>query len=85
MSHTVTLYHFHCLDCGQPTPISNGDVGVAPHHGTYYGKQAIYWCDYGYFVNGTFTLTCNVSGLWDPEAPSCTPYGKKDFKCNSYG
>ncbi|KAM4797316.1 membrane cofactor protein-like isoform 2-T2 [Rhinophrynus dorsalis] len=28
-------------------------------------------CDVGFVMNGSYSVTCNVNGHWDPQLPSC--------------
>jgi len=56
-------------DCGNLTDPINGTVSHSD--GTSFNQSAYYNCSEGYRLNGTDTRTCNVSGNWTFEAPTC--------------
>ena len=56
-------------DCGQLTNPINGTM-MQPD-GSTFGETAYYNCSEGYTLNGTDTRTCNASGNWTLEAPTC--------------
>ena len=57
------------VDCGNPIDPING--AVLHIDGTTFGQTAHYICNEGYTLNGTDTRTCNASGEWTLETPSC--------------
>jgi len=56
-------------DCHDLATPANGKVQLTA--GTTFGQSAYYSCLEGYALNGTGTRTCNASGKWTPEAPTC--------------
>ena len=56
-------------DCGNLTDPINGTVSHPD--GTSFNQRAYYHCSEGYTLNGTDTRTCNESGNWTFEAPTC--------------
>ncbi|KAH3827976.1 hypothetical protein DPMN_129922 [Dreissena polymorpha] len=59
-----TLY-----DCGPLNSPNNGTVNMT---NTTYGAIAIYSCDAGYFLAGSYNNTCNATGKWNNAAPVCS-------------
>ncbi|XP_052257736.1 sushi, von Willebrand factor type A, EGF and pentraxin domain-containing protein 1-like [Dreissena polymorpha] len=57
-------------NCGNLSKPQNGLVNFAA---TTYGAIAYYVCDVGYNLNGSKSSTCNGTGDWDREPPTCTP------------
>ena len=54
---------------GDPT-IENGQT--TPSQSVYLRNDTIYFsCDYGYSLSGSNTSTCQSSGQWKPQFPSC--------------
>ena len=33
--------------------------------------EVSFTCDYGYFLNGSDSSTCQSTGDWDPQTPTC--------------
>ena len=63
------------VDCGSPTPISNG-VYTLPTNTTTYQSEARYMCNTGYYVAaGNQTLTCQHGGSWSGTLITCQIYG----------
>jgi len=56
-------------DCGNLTNPTNGSVQHTG--GTTVGQIAYYNCSAGYMLNGTTNRTCNASGIWTLETPTC--------------
>ncbi|XP_067409310.1 sushi, von Willebrand factor type A, EGF and pentraxin domain-containing protein 1 isoform X1 [Emydura macquarii macquarii] len=56
--------------CAVPLPLPNGEI-IGLEYGV--GKQVQYLCSEGYILHGASTLTCQVDGTWDTEAPYCEP------------
>ncbi|XP_070570713.1 seizure protein 6 homolog isoform X2 [Ptychodera flava] len=54
-----------CGDPGQP------DNGVRIGDEFSYGDTVAYQCNEGYTLNGTDAITCQSTGTWDGEAPTC--------------
>ncbi|XP_068563186.1 P-selectin [Cebidichthys violaceus] len=67
----------HCL--AQPCPL----LATAPHHGKMncshphspfsYGSHCDFECTEGFWRRGTPTMTCNNSGYWNQDLPTCQP------------
>jgi hypothetical protein len=64
------------IDCGPPPDLKNGGYTV---NGTTYNNTAKAYCENGYTLSGTTTLTCQASGSWS--APSTSPSCKVNAKC----
>ena len=43
------------------------------------GGQAVYWCDQGYYLSGSYVRVCGVLGTWSGGTPSCL--GKQSHQC----
>ncbi|WAR07673.1 SVEP1-like protein, partial [Mya arenaria] len=56
------------VDCGNVTNPINGSVTYVE---TTYDETANYSCDTGYNLSGNMSRTCQASGNWSEEAPSC--------------
>jgi len=56
-------------DCGILTDPTNGKVWHTD--GTRVGATAYYTCSEGSTLNGTTSRTCNESGVWTSESPTC--------------
>ena len=59
---------YTAVDCGSLT-VPNGQVS-APS-GTTFMNTVTYTCDDGYNLNGASDRTCQASGNWDLEEPTC--------------
>ena len=58
------------VDCGYPGDILNGNQ----NGGTYtFNATVQYDCDDGYILNGSSMITCEVSGDWSDDVPTCDP------------
>ncbi|XP_069986362.1 uncharacterized protein [Penaeus vannamei] len=58
--------------CPPPGHVSHGFIEVANFRGVYgYGTVATYSCNPGYVLQGNSTRTCDHSGKWTLEPPSC--------------
>lgn len=58
--------------CPPPGHISHGFIEVANFRGVYgYGTVATYSCNPGYVLQGNSTRTCDHSGKWTLEPPTC--------------
>jgi len=52
--------------------LANPDHGSVSAATTISGSTAVYFCDPGYSLSGSTTLTCQSDGTWDGTPPSCT-------------
>ena len=59
---------FSVVDCGSLTDPVNGQVNT---NGTTFGETAIYSCDTGYNLVGNNTRTCQATGQWSGNEPTC--------------
>ncbi|KAG7162952.1 Sushi, von Willebrand factor type A, EGF and pentraxin domain-containing protein 1-like 2, partial [Homarus americanus] len=58
--------------CPAPEHVSHGFIEVANFHGVYgYGTVATYTCSPGYVLYGNSTRTCDHTGHWTNESPTC--------------
>ena len=57
------------VDCGIPTNPPNGQVSHTA--GTTFGQTATYSCDPGYNLLGDSNRTCQATGRWLGNAPTC--------------
>ena len=57
------------VDCGSLTDPANGQVDHTA--GTSLGQTTIYSCNTGYNLVGDSTRTCNATGIWSGNAPTC--------------
>ena len=57
------------MDCGNLTNPSNGQVDHTA--GTTFGENATYSCNTGYNLVGDNIRTCQVTGNWSGNAPTC--------------
>ena len=65
-------------DCGSLIDPGNGSVWHTD--GTTFGETAFYNCSEGFQLNGTEFRTCNASGNWTFESPTCDVIGKLYIK-----
>ena len=56
------------MDCGTLTNPVNGQVSTT---GTTFGQTATYSCNTGYNLMGDDTRTCQATGQWSGNAPTC--------------
>ena len=66
------LYIFFLLtvvDCGNLTNPANGQVSHTA--GTTFEQTATYSCDTGFNLMGDTTRTCQATGVWSGNAPTC--------------
>ena len=56
------------MDCGTLTNPTNGRVSYTA---TTYGQTATYSCNTGYNLVGGSTRTCQATGAWSGNAPTC--------------
>ena len=56
------------VDCGSLDDPDNGQVNFS---NTTFESTANYTCDLGYNLNGNSTRTCEASGEWSGDPPSC--------------
>ena len=61
-------------DCGHLTNPAHGHVWHTD--GTTFGQTAYYNCSEGSTLNGTTIRTCNESGMWTSESPTCDVISK---------
>ena len=64
----VYFYLSAVVDCGSLEDPDNGQVNFS---NTTFESTANYTCDLGYSLNGNSTRTCEVSGEWSGDQPSC--------------
>ena len=57
------------VDCGSLTDPVNGQVNHT--NGTTFRQTATYSCDTGYNLMGKSTLTCQATGEWSGNTPTC--------------
>jgi len=63
------------VNCGAPEDIKNGKINISH---TLYKSVITYSCEYGYILIGRQNRTCQVSGVWSGQPPSCA--GKQALK-----
>uniref|UniRef100_H3CC19 E-selectin n=1 Tax=Tetraodon nigroviridis TaxID=99883 RepID=H3CC19_TETNG len=75
----------HCLGIGlmpsiaRPCPLlakapPNGTLTCShPHSHSSYGSQCEFECDVGFWSKGASAITCNSSGVWSQDPPTCQP------------
>jgi len=56
---------------------TNGTVSVT--NGTKYGAEVYFECNVGYKFRGNESSVCQLSGLWEPETPTCHLIGDDSF------
>ena len=54
----------HAVNCQDPMPPSDGDVGVYPH--TREGATVAFWCNDGFRPSANMTSTCTITSDWIP-------------------
>ena len=59
------MYH---IVCGGLSNLANGNVITT---GRIVGDTARYYCNYGYYLIGNDTITCQSSGNWSEPPPFC--------------
>lgn len=59
------------VDCDIPVTPSRSTVELLSGTTTF-RSEARYECDDGYNLNGDMLRTCASSGVWEPEAPTCS-------------
>jgi len=69
-------------DCGNLNDPTHGTVWQT--NGTTFGQTASYNCSEGYALNGTEFRTCNASGLWTLESPTCDVIRKFNTDAHIY-
>ena len=57
------------MNCGGLTNPANGQVSHTA--GTTFGQTATYSCNTGYNLVGGSTRTCQATGVWSGNAPTC--------------
>lgn len=57
------------ISCSKPVAPQNGRVDFTSVN---VGSIATYTCSLGFSLSGSSTQTCLSTGLWSPEAPTCT-------------
>ena len=62
------LFVYVVVDCGSLEDPDNGQVEFS---NTTFESTANYTCDLGYSLNGNSTRTCEGSGEWSGNQPSC--------------
>ncbi len=59
---------FPLVQCPSLTNFTNGAVIVTRRT---VGGRAIYFCNFGYSLNGSSSRTCQSNGVWSGSAPIC--------------
>ena len=70
--HSVQVHIFLILtgvNCSTPTSPPNGQVSHTA--GTTFGQTATYSCNTGYNLLGSNTRTCQATGSWSGDTPTC--------------
>ena len=67
--HDVFFSLATVTDCGSLTDPDNGQVTLTA--GTTVGRNASYSCNTGYNLVGDSIRTCQASGFWSGNAPTC--------------
>ena len=57
------------MDCGTLTNPANGQVSHTAE--ATFGQTATYSCDTGYILMGDSTRTCQATGRWSGNTPTC--------------
>ena len=57
------------VDCGTLTNPANGSVSLPA--GTTFGQTVTYSCSTGYNLVGGNTRTCQATGVWSGNVPTC--------------
>ncbi|XP_029284736.1 P-selectin isoform X2 [Cottoperca gobio] len=76
----------HCL--ARPCPLvanasPHGRVNCShPFSRFSYGSHCDFKCNEGFFLRGTPTLTCNNSGRWSQDLPTCQPLQCEDIRAS---
>ena len=69
MHKFVTFLILTVVDCGNLTDPANGSVTHTS--GTTFGETATYSCNTGYNLTRDSTRTCQATGQWSGNAPTC--------------
>ena len=64
------------VDCGSPPAPSNGGTSSTVTSTTF-NTMVSYVCDTGFILSGTSSITCQASGQWSGEGPTCTGQPEK--------
>ena len=56
------------VNCGTLNNPTNGQVTTT---GTTFGQNATYSCNTGYNLMGSSTRTCQSTGVWSGDVPTC--------------
>jgi len=70
----ATLPTCQPVDCD--TVATPGHASVTYINGTTFLSQVYIQCEAGYNMSGPFHLTCNETGLWEPDLPTCSAISK---------
>ena len=65
----VILFILVGVDCGSLNPLANGRVNH--NAGTTFRQNATYSCNTGYNLVEDSTRTCQATGNWSGNAPTC--------------
>lgn len=65
ISSRFLLAVIHC-----PDPVAPGNSFVYSPCRTEFNSTCVMGCAYGYFIEGTSGITCDASGVWEPNV-SC--------------
>ena len=66
---SVLSFNHTAKDCGPLLGPADGAVDLSS--GTEFGATALFSCDAGFDMIGTFTRDCLSTGLWSGENPIC--------------
>ena len=69
LSNTLFLKFLTAVNCGTLSNPANGQVSHTG--GTTYGQTATYSCNTGYNRVGSHIRTCQATGVWSGDAPTC--------------
>ena len=64
----TSLLFFAAVDCGTLAAPQNGEINLTA---TTFMSTATYNCNSGYILSGNETRTCQASGTWSDNAPTC--------------
>jgi len=77
----ATLPTCQPVDCDDIVSLDHASVHY-PNGTTFFQSLAYVQCEPGFNISGSSVLTCNETGLWEPELPKCNAIGKHQFKLN---
>ena len=75
LSLYILLSFTECVDLSAP---DNGSVDVSG--GTTFKSLAVYYCEEGYYVNGSVIRECLADGNWTGLPPECILHGMVKYR-----